>query len=48
MIYSMDSSRMTGIFLGVLNFNQLFLKVDRFVCDYIFWGLISVGHMNSQ
>jgi hypothetical protein len=36
MIYSMDSSRMMGILLGVLNFKQMILKFDQFVYNYIF------------
>ena len=32
-VYSIDSSRMMGNFPEVLNFNRLFLKLNRFVCN---------------
>ena len=32
-VYSIDSSRMMGNFPEVLNFNQLFLKLNQFVCN---------------
>ena len=32
-IYSIDSSKMIGNFLAVLNFNQLFFKLNRFICN---------------
>ena len=38
---------MIGKFLEALNFNQLFLKLNRFICNYIFC-LISVDHTTSQ
>ena len=32
-VYSIDSSKMVGNFLVVLNFNRLFLKINRFICN---------------
>ena len=32
-VYSIYSSKMTGDFLAILNFNRLFLKLDRFICN---------------
>ena len=34
-IYSMISSRMIGNFPTILNFNWLFLKLNRFICNYL-------------
>jgi hypothetical protein len=31
--YSRDSSKMMGNFREVLNFNRLFLKLNRFICN---------------
>ena len=33
-VYSIDSSKIIGNFLAVLNFNRLFLKLYRFICNY--------------
>ena len=32
-VYSIDSSKMIGDFPAVLNFNRLFLKLNRFICN---------------
>ena len=32
-IYAINSSRMIGNFPAVLNFNRLFLKLNRFICN---------------
>ena len=32
-VYSIDSSRMMGNFPDVFNFNRLFLKLNRFICN---------------
>jgi hypothetical protein len=31
-VYSIDFSKVIGIFLEVLNFDKLFLKINRFIC----------------
>ena len=31
-VYSIDSSKMMGNFPAVLNFDRLFLKLNRFIC----------------
>jgi hypothetical protein len=33
--YSISSSKVIGNFLEVLNFNRLFLKLNRFICNYL-------------
>ena len=33
-VYSIDSSKIIGNFLAVLNFNRLFLKLYWFICNY--------------
>ena len=32
-VYSIDSSKMIGNFPVVVNFNRLFLKLNRFICN---------------
>ena len=32
-VFSIESSKMIGKFPEVLNFNQLFLKLNRFICN---------------
>ena len=32
-VYSMDSFKMMGNFFKVLHFNQLFLKLNRLICN---------------
>ena len=34
-VYSINSSKMIGDFPAVLNFNQLFLKLKRFICNQL-------------
>ena len=34
-IYSIHSSNIVGHFHDVLDFNQLILKLNQFICDYI-------------
>ena len=40
-IISIDSSNMIGNFPEVLNFNWLFLKLNRFICKVL---LVRTGH----
>ena len=51
-VYSIDSSKMISISPAVvLNFNQLFLKLNRFICNYLpvlTHSLIRGPHQKSQ
>jgi hypothetical protein len=35
---------MNGYLPKVLNFDQLFLRLNRFICNYTFFGLINSGY----
>ena len=35
-IFHTDSSKMIGTFPKLVNFNWLFLKLNRFICNYTF------------